>query len=125
MEHKKFPLRQLYLEYGFYLRLGKFCPVAPAIYTFGKIGPWNALVMKLLGPSLFNMSCKMGPFSVCCTTAVAIKLLNIFKFIHQKGLLYRDTKPDNFLLGPASSASALSLYIIGSRTFRVTSTLSN
>lgn len=55
--------RQLYLEFGFYQRLGRECHYAPRIHFFGQVGhSWHALVMELLGPSLKKVQVKKNEF---------------------------------------------------------------
>lgn len=113
LEHNDAPHRQLYLEFGFYLKLGKNCPYIPAIYFFGIVGEvWNALVMDLLGPSLKKLYETLGQFSEQCTAAVGVSLMRIFSDFHKKGLLFRDVKPDNFLVGRPNSKNAHSIYLI-------------
>ncbi|KAI7817878.1 kinase-like domain-containing protein [Gamsiella multidivaricata] len=52
----------------------------PKLRWFGKEGVYNAMVIDLLGPNL--------------------KQISHLRFIHSRGLVYRDVKPENFLLDP-------------------------
>lgn len=114
LERMDAPQKQLYLEFGFYVRLGKDCIYAPAIYFFGSAANWNALVMQLLGPSLRKMVTNMGgKFSATCTAAVGISLLEIFRDFHGNGILFRDVKPENFLVGLPNTESAHLIFMIG------------
>lgn len=74
---------------------------------FGPCGPnnaWNALVMELLGPSLRDMNEKCGgTYSLLTTVQLTIQLLNLFEYVHDHGVVYRDIKPENFLIGPKNT----------------------
>ena len=89
----------------------------PDIYYFGPCGKYNALVMELLGPSLedlfdicgrkFSLKVRVRISSVLPLNYVffqtvlllAIQLLVRVEYIHSKHLIYRDVKPENFLIG--------------------------
>ncbi|CAG2110394.1 unnamed protein product [Medioppia subpectinata] len=85
----------------------------PRVHYFGPCGKYNALVMDLLGPSLTGLQKTCGgKFSLKTTLYIAIQLMDIFEYFHGRGLIYRDTKPDNFLFGPSGAALYNQLYII-------------
>lgn len=92
---------QLPLEYSFFKILGTgIAKGIPKCFYFGACPPYHALVMDLLGPNLEKMHEKCDrKFSLRTTAQLAIQLFSIFEYFHGKRLIYRDTKPENFLLG--------------------------
>ena len=110
------PQPQLFLEFGFYKVLGR-ARFIPRILSFGPVGPggkWNALVMELLGPSLREMNERCNnSFTILTIVQLAIQLLNLFEYVHDHGLLYRDIKPENFLFGPKGSDKWCTVCLIG------------
>ena len=58
------------------------------------------MVMDYLGPSLEEMLTLCGrKFSLKTTVMIGLEMLKLIEFIHSKGVLHRDIKPDNFLTG--------------------------
>lgn len=69
---------------------------------------YNILVMDLLGPSLgalFNHSGKR--FSLKTVLMLVDQLLDRLEYIHSKGIVYRDVKPNNFVLGGREGSEIL------------------
>lgn len=115
MEKNNVDKPQLPLEYGFYKQLGTYRGL-PNILFFGPCGEWNALVMDMLGPSLQKMAERCGgTFSLRTTVQLMIQMIKLMEFFHGRGLIYRDTKPENFLLGQPLSNKWCTVNVIGKR----------
>lgn len=61
--------------------------------------PWFAMDY-IAGPSLHRMVKESGTFSVGPYAALGLHLVDALRAIHGTGLLHRDLKPDNVVLGP-------------------------
>lgn len=72
----------------------------PNVYWYGSQGNYNVLIMDLLGPSLEDLFNSMKrKFTVKTMLMVCEQMLNRIEFIHNRGFIHRDVKPDNFLMG--------------------------
>ncbi|EGV63030.1 kinase-like protein [Yamadazyma tenuis ATCC 10573] len=98
-EPRKTDAPQLRDEYRTYKHL-QGSEGIPSAYYFGQEGLHNILVIDLLGPSLEDLFDWCGRrFSVKTVVQVAIQMLNLIEEVHRHDLIYRDIKPDNFLIG--------------------------
>ncbi|GAA0138554.1 non-receptor serine/threonine protein kinase [Lithospermum erythrorhizon] len=96
---------QLHYESKIYLLLQGGTGI-PNLKWFGVEGEYSAMMIDLLGPSLedlFNY-CKRT-FSLKTVLMLADQLINRVEFMHSRGFLHRDIKPDNFLMGLGRKAN--------------------
>ena len=66
---------------------------------FGKDLQNYYMIISLLGESLETIKERKGSFSLKVVLQIGIQIINLLKTIHDKGIIHRDVKPDNFLLG--------------------------
>ena len=74
-------------------------PGIPSIKSFGYSGDYNILVMQLMDKSLEDIFTKKKKFSIKTTSMIGYQMLNILQYIHEKHIIHRDIKPDNFVMG--------------------------
>jgi len=76
----------------------------PNVRYCGVDGDYTVMVMDLLGPSLedlFNMCGRK--FSLKTVLMIAVQMLYRVEQLHARGVIHRDVKPSNFLIGKKSS----------------------
>lgn len=88
----------------------------PKIFQFGQHKSNRYLIMELIGPSLdkfFNLCEKK--FNLETTLFLGQQMVDRIEFVHSRGFIHRDIKPNNFLFGKFSRTMDLNdttLYII-------------
>ncbi|EEB08816.1 CK1/CK1/CK1-G protein kinase Cki2 [Schizosaccharomyces japonicus yFS275] len=111
-ESRKSDAPQLRDEYRTY-KLLVGCPGVPSVYYFGQEALHNILVIDLLGPSMEDLFELCGRrFSVKTVAMTAKQMLARIQTIHERNLVYRDIKPDNFLIGRPGSKNPNMIYIV-------------
>ncbi|KAJ3473365.1 hypothetical protein NLI96_g13035 [Meripilus lineatus] len=111
-EPRKSEAPQLRDEYRSYRTLNG-TPGVPQVHHFGQEGLHNVLVIDLLGPNLEDLFDMCGrKFSVKTVCMAAKQMVTRVQAIHDKSLIYRDIKPDNFLIGVPGSKNANTIHII-------------
>ncbi|KAF5358336.1 hypothetical protein D9756_001404 [Leucocoprinus leucothites] len=89
------------------------CTGIPQIYHFGQEGLHNILVIDLLGPSLEDLFDMCGrKFSIKTVCMAARQMITRVQTIHEKNLIYRDIKPDNFLIGRPGTKGANVIHVV-------------
>ncbi|KAH9842762.1 CK1/CK1/CK1-G protein kinase [Rhodofomes roseus] len=89
------------------------CPGIPQIYHFGQEGLHNILVIDLLGPSLEDLFDMCGrKFSIKTVCMAARQMITRVQTIHEKNLIYRDIKPDNFLIGRPGTKATNIIHVV-------------
>lgn len=71
----------------------------PTIKWFGRDEINYYMVINLLGESLQSFVEKRGSIPLKLTLQIGVQILFLLKEIHERGLIHRDVKPDNFLFG--------------------------
>ncbi|CAO3595614.1 unnamed protein product [Absidia cylindrospora] len=111
-EPRKSDAPQLRDEYRTYKILAGLQGVAAAYY-YGQEGLHNILVIDLLGPSLEDLFDMCGrKFSIKTVAMLAKQMLYRVENVHERSLIYRDIKPDNFLIGRPGSKCANTVFMI-------------
>ncbi|KAL9264349.1 Casein kinase 1-like protein [Drosera capensis] len=83
----------------------------PHLKWYGVESEYNIMVIDLLGPSLedlFNYCSRK--FSLKTVLMLADQMVNRVEYMHSRGFLHRDIKPDNFLMGLGRKANQV--YVI-------------
>ncbi|CAN8267631.1 unnamed protein product [Cochlearia groenlandica] len=104
---------QLHYESKLYMLLQGGTGI-PNLKWFGVEGEHSVMVIDLLGPSLEDL------FNYCnrkltlkSVLMLADQLLNRVEYMHSRGFLHRDIKPDNFLMGLGRKANQVYMIDFG------------
>ena len=91
----------------------------PEILWYGEENTRKILVLTFLGPSLEDLFVFCGRrFSLNTICLIAIQLIRRLELIHNSGIIHRDIKPDNFLIGLKENRSKIFIVDFGlSKTY--------
>ncbi|KAK0548069.1 Palmitoylated plasma membrane-bound casein kinase [Tilletia horrida] len=111
-EPRKTDAPQLRDEFRAYKLLGGSVGI-PQAYYFGNENLHSILVIDLLGPSLEDLFDMCGrKFSIKTVVMCAKQMITRVQTIHEKSLIYRDIKPDNFLIGRPNTTTSNLIHIV-------------
>ncbi|KAG4092603.1 kinase-like protein [Neocallimastix lanati (nom. inval.)] len=89
----------LYDEFKMYKYLSSIENI-PRVYDFKTSETNQIMVMELLGPSVDSMFRYCGnKFSMKTICMLAKRMITLLESVHKKGVVYRDIKPENFVVG--------------------------
>jgi len=77
------------------------CPYVCQFISCGRQGSINFLVMELLGENLSDLRKKQprGAFSMATVCRLGCEMVDALRAVHAMGVMHRDVKPSNFVLG--------------------------
>jgi len=84
----------------------------PKMHWYGAGEPYNILVTDLQGPTIQDLFVSMDEFGLELLLALAKDVLNRIEYVHSKGFIYRDVKPENFAFGKDAELKSVKLHII-------------
>ena len=95
-------------------KIRKNCKGVPKIYKIGHSNKWNYMIMSYLGPNLEELFiyCKRS-FSLKTSILLSLQTFKIIKGVHESGVIHRDIKPDNFVIGFGDSHNKIFLIDFG------------
>ena len=94
------------------------------IKSYGYSGKYNVLVIQLLDKSLEDLFNKYTKFSIKTTSMLGYQMVNILQYIHDRHIIHRDIKPDNFVMGAKENNDRLYLLDFGlAKKYRSSRTL--
>ena len=98
----------------------------PSIKLYAHDHNFNILVMELMGKSLEEIfeSLPNKKMSINCVCKLGIQMLQILEHIHNRHIIHRDIKPDNFVMGRGDKSKYVYLLDFGlAKKYRSSTTL--
>lgn len=119
--NEKLPMRELskkFQEEADFLAMLEGAAAAPTLRAHAEVGGFAVIVMDLLGQSVWDLftGCK-GQFSSMTVLLLADQMITRLEEVHSVGIVHRDVKPDNFLMGRGSKAGVVHIADLGLAAF--------
>ena len=95
----------------------------PYVKLYTSTEDYNILVMELLGKSLGYYQTELNNFSLKTICMLGEQIIYILEFIHERHIIHRDIKPDNFCMGLTNSKYVYLVDFGLARKYRSSSTL--
>ncbi|KAF9219687.1 kinase-like protein [Gyrodon lividus] len=95
-------------------RLLRGHPGITSLRWYGMDGGAHVLVLDKLGANLQQLRrvCR-GQLSLKTVAMLALQMLDRVEFVHSRGVILRDIKPENFAMGIGDSANTMHLFDLG------------
>ena len=100
----------------------------PSLKSYANDINFNILIMELMGKSLEEIfeSLPNKKMSINCVAKLGIQMVQILEYIHDKHIIHRDIKPDNFVMGRGIKSKYLYLLDFGlAKKYRSSTTLAH
>ena len=86
----------------------------PKVHAVTTEGQYNVMLMDLLGSSVEDIFVDNNKImSLKSALMIGYQMVERIEFLHERHIIHRDIKPDNFLLGINSSAHLLFIVDFG------------
>ncbi|KAH3765824.1 serine/threonine kinase [Pelomyxa schiedti] len=113
LERARMRQSQLISEYNLYKKLSPAEGI-PSVFWCGTEGEYQIMAMELLGPSLDDLHqyCN-NIFSLKTVLMIGLQMIDRLSYVHSKGWVHRDLKPQNFLMGCGQTANIVHIIDLG------------
>lgn len=96
------------------IQASSFSPGFGRKHFYGQHGKFRVLIIDRLGESLLELLIQCGQFSAKTVAMIGIQALKRIEFMHKRGYVHGDLKPENMMMGLGSDRERVHLIDFGS-----------